>query len=140
MGEDIGMLEERAASDVMRYARIALVAVGVAVVAGAGYLVYRRLRRPSRAQQMQKTLIDLLKNLPDSVREMPHEVASRLNRPMPSVKVFLNGRDEAREPWTLESVVRKMPEVVGTASSAVLERLTRSADKESKPKNSPENN
>ena len=138
MDENLGVLEDRTTSNAMRYGRMVAIAVGVAAAAGAGFLVYRRLRRRSRREQLQRTLVDLLKNLPDSLRDAPHEVASRfkphelasrLKNSMPSVRVVVNGTDEGREPGTLESIVRRVaPAVVGTASTAVLERLTRTPE------------
>ena len=131
MDEKLDTLEKRAQSGAKRYGRIAAVALGVAVVGVAGYLVYRRVRRPSRIEQLQETLIGLLKSMPDSVRDMPHEVASRLKKPLPSVKIVFNGSDEPKEPGTFESIVRRIaPAVVGTASTAVLERLTRTPEGE----------
>jgi hypothetical protein len=125
-GETIDSPEDRAGTGAMRYARIAIIALGVAAVAGAGFLVYRRVRRRSRTEQLQTKLVDLLKNLPESVRDVPHGVTSRLKNPFPSFKVVVNGSDETREEGTLRSVVRKVaPAVVGTASTAALDRLTR---------------
>jgi len=71
-------------------------------------------------------LIDALRDLPNSLREIPGEVTSRLKESLPSVKVVVNGDEAGREPGTLESVVRKIaPAVVGTASTALIERFTR---------------
>jgi hypothetical protein len=89
-------------------------------------LIYRRMNRPSRREQLQSMLLEALRDLPDSLRDLPDEVTSRLKKPLPSVKVVVNGEDTGKEPGTLESVVRKIaPAVVGTASTALIERLTR---------------
>ena len=126
MDENIGVLEQRAASNAVRYGRIIAVALGAAALAGAGVLVYRRMNQPSRREQLRRMLIDALKDLPDSVRDLPDEVTTRLKKPLPSVKVVVNGEDQATEPGALESIVRKVaPAVVGTASTALIGRFRR---------------
>jgi hypothetical protein len=133
--ENLGVLERRAASKAMRYGRIAVVVIGVVAVAGTGLLIYRRVNRPSRREQLQSMLIEALKDLPDSLRELPDEVTSRLKRPLPSIKVVVNGEGEAKEPGMLKGIVRKVaPTVVGTASTALIGRFTRPADKTDKPR------
>ena len=127
--ENLGVLEKRAASNATRYGRIAAVVFGVVAVAGAGVLIYRRMNRPSRREQLQSMLIEALKDFPDRLRKLPDEVGARVKKPLPSVKVVINGEDAAREPTMLENVVRKVgPAVVGTASTALIERFTRSTD------------
>jgi transposase len=129
MDENIGVLEQRAASKAVRYGRIVAIALGVGALAGAGVLVYRRMNQPSRREQLRRMLIDALKDLPDSVRDLPDEVTTRLKKPLPSVKVVVNGEDQATEPGALESIVRKVaPAVVGTASTALIGRFTRPPD------------
>jgi hypothetical protein len=129
MDENIGVLEQRAASNAVRYGRIVAIALGVVALAGAGVLIYRRMNQPSRREQLQRMLIDALKDLPDSVRDLPGEVTTRLKKPLPSVKVVVNGEDQATEPGTLESIMRKVaPAVVGTASTALIGRFTRAPD------------
>ena len=124
--ENLGVLERRATSNAMRYGRIVAVVVGVAVVAGAGWLIYRRINRPTRRERLRSRLIEAIHDLPDSLRDLPHEAGTRLKKRMPSIKVVVNGEDEAREPGTLESVVRRVvPEVMGTASTALIERFAR---------------
>ena len=127
--KNLGVLEKRAASNALRYGRIAAVLLGVVSAAGLGVLIYRRMNRPSRREQLQTMLIETLKDLPDSLRDLPDEVTSRLKKPLPSVKVVVNGDEDARTPGTLESVVRRVaPAVVGTAPTALIERFTRSSD------------
>jgi hypothetical protein len=127
--EDFGALDQRDESNAMRYGRIAAVVVGVAVVAGVGWLIYRRINRPTRRERLQSLLIEALKDLPDSLRELPDEVATRIKKPMPSIKVFVNGKDEAKEPGPLKSIMRRVgPAVVGTASGALIGRFTRSSE------------
>ena len=128
--ENLGVLEQRAASNAVRYGMIAAVVIGFVAVAGAGVLIYRRMNRPTRTEQLRSMLVEALKDLPDSVRELPAEVSTRLKKSLPSIKVVVNG-DEADEPGTLERIVRRVaPAVVGTASSAVIEHLVRSSDQE----------
>jgi hypothetical protein len=126
--ENRGALEESAGFNALRYGKIAAVIVGVVAVTGAGVLIYRRLSRRTRAERLRSMLIEALKDLPDSLRELPDEVASRLKNPLPSIKVVVNGK-ASEEPGTLEEFVRRVaPAVVGTASTAVVKRLRRSSD------------
>jgi hypothetical protein len=127
--QNLGLLEKRAASNAMRYGRIAAVVVGVVMVAGAGVLIYRRMNRPSRKERLQTILIEALRGLPGSLHDLPDEVTARLKKPLPSVKVVVNSEGTAKEPGTFESVVRRVaPAVVGTASTAFIERFTRPSD------------
>ena len=125
--ENLGVLEERAASNAVRFAKVAAVIVGVVAVAGAGVLIYRRMNRRTRTEQLRSMLVEALRDLPDSLRELPDEVSTRLKRSLPTIKVVVNG-EEAGEPGTLERIVRRVaPAVVGSASTAVMERFTRSS-------------
>jgi hypothetical protein len=134
--ENLGVLEQRAASDAARYRKIAAVIVGVAVVAGAGVLIYRRMNRRTRTEQLRSMLVEALRDLPDSLRELPDELSTRLKKSVPSIKVVVNG-EEFEEPGTLERIMRRVvPAVVGTASGAVIERITRSSNLEDAPSRS----
>ena len=134
--ENLGVLERRAASNAVRYGRIAALIVGVAAVSVAGVLIYRRINRPTRTQQLRSKVIEAFKDLPDSLRDLPDDVSARLKRPLPSIKVVVNG-EASEEPGTLERVVRRVtPAVVGTASSALIERFTRATDSEDMPSRS----
>jgi hypothetical protein len=127
--ENLGVLEQRAASIAMRYGRIAAVVVGVVTLAGAGVLIYRRINRPSRKEQLQSMLIEALRDLPEMLRGLPDEVTTRLKKPLPSVKIVVNGEDAAGERGAFESIARKVaPAIVGTASSALIGRFTRRHD------------
>ncbi|MDQ2942256.1 MAG: hypothetical protein M3R21_01140 [Candidatus Dormibacteraeota bacterium] len=127
--ENLGVLEERAASKAVRYGRIAAVVIGVVSLAGVGVLIYRRINRQSRKEQLQGMFVDALKDLPETLRGLPDEVMTRLKKPLPSVKVMVNGENAAAEPGTLESIARKVaPAIVGTASSAMNGRFTRAPD------------
>jgi hypothetical protein len=125
--ENLGALEQRAASNALRYARIAVMVLGAAALAGGGVLIFRRLRRPNRSEQLRRMVIQALKDLPGSLRDLPEDAVAQLKKPLPSVKVIVNREaDLAREPGTLESIVRRVaPAVVGTASSALVDRFTR---------------
>ena len=128
--ENLGVLEQRAPSNAARYAKITAVIVGVAVVAGAGVLVYRRMNRRTRTERLRSMVVEALRDLPESLRDLPDEVSRRLKRSLPSIKVVVNG-EEFEEPGTLERIVRRVvPAVVGTASGAVIERFTRSSGPE----------
>ena len=126
MDQDLDDLEQQTASSAMRYGRIAAVVLGVAVVAVAGAVIYRRMNRPSRREQLQIMLIEALKDFPDSLRDLPDEVTTRLRKSLPSVKIVVTREDVAREARTLEDIVRKVaPSVMGTASNALIGRFTR---------------
>jgi hypothetical protein len=127
--QNLGVLERRAASNAMRYGRVAAVVLGVVAMAGAGVLIYRRINRPSRREQLQGMLIQALKDLPDTLRDLPEEVTSRLKKPLPSIRLEVNGADASKEPGTLESIARKVaPAIVTTASGALIDRFTRQPD------------
>jgi len=134
--ENVVVLEHQASSNAKRYGRIAVVIVGVAVVAGAGVLIYRQMNRRTRTEQLRRMLVEALRDLPDSLRELPDEVSTRLKKSVPSIKVVVNG-EEFDEPGTLERIMRRVvPAVVGTASGVVIERFTRSSDPEDAPSRS----
>jgi hypothetical protein len=127
--QNLGVLERRAASNAMRYGRVAAVVLGVVAVAGAGVLIYRRINRPSRREQMQGMLIQVLKDLPDTLRDLPDEVKARLKKPLPSIKIVVNGEEDSKQPGTAKSIVRKVaPAFVSTASGALIDRFVRPAD------------
>jgi hypothetical protein len=126
---NLGVLEQRAASNAKRYGRVAAVVLGVVAVAGAGVLIYRRINRPSRRDRLQGMLIAALKDLPDSLRDLPDEVKSRLKKPLPSIQVVINGKEDSKEPGAVESIVRKVaPAFVTTASGALIDRFVRQSD------------
>jgi hypothetical protein len=80
-------------------------------------------------------VLEVMRDLPDSLRDLPGEVGSRLRKPLPSIKVVINGEGEAREPVTFEGIVRKVtPAVVTTASSALIDRLARKSDPSPSPR------
>ncbi len=81
--QDLDDLEERAESSALRFGRIAAVVLGMAAVAVAGVLIYRRINRPTRREQLQNMLIEMVKDLPDSLRDLPGEVTARLKKTLP---------------------------------------------------------
>ncbi|TMC87889.1 MAG: hypothetical protein E6J12_12225, partial [Chloroflexi bacterium] len=116
LDEKLNVLEKRAASGARRLGIMAAIglAAGLAV-AGAAFLVYRRVRRPSLTDRLQDFLPDALTGLPDEVR-------SRL-RSGP-IKVVITQGDEDAEPGTWESTGRKVaPTLVSTALGGVMSRL-----------------
>ena len=126
--ENLGVLEQRAASNAVRYGKIAAVAVGIVAVAGAGVLIYRRMNGPTRREQLRSMVIEALKDLPDSLRDLPDEVSARFEKGLPSIKVVVNA-DQPEEPGTLKRIARRVaPAVVGAASTAVTARFTRASD------------
>jgi hypothetical protein len=128
--ENLGVLQHRAASNAVRYGKIAAVVVGVVAVAGAGVLIYRRMNRPTRAEQLRSMVIEALKDLPDALRDLPDEVSTRLRKSLPSIDVVVNA-EGPEDPGTLERIVRRVvPAVAGTAPTALLERFTRTSDLE----------
>ncbi|HSS60221.1 MAG TPA: hypothetical protein VLK30_02050 [Candidatus Limnocylindrales bacterium] len=116
--ENLTRLEGRAATSAVRVARIAAVAAGVVAVAGIAFLVYRRTRKP--------TLRDRLDDLSvDELRATVRKLSRRLKDEMPSVTVRVNEQPR-REPGVVGSIVRRVaPAIVGTASTAVIERMAR---------------
>ena len=124
MDHNLGVLEQRATSNAIRFGRVAAVAVGAIALAGAGFLIYRRMRKPT----LQRKLTARLGGMSiDSLRDLAGEMNSRLKKSLPSVTVTFNERTE--EPGAIASVVRKVaPAIIGTASTALLERVARVRD------------
>jgi hypothetical protein len=121
MDDNLNQLEDRAASNAVRYGRIAAIVVGVVAIGGAGFLLYRKMHRP--------TLKDRLDDLSiENLRELAEAVSGRLKGQLPSVTVKVN-EPTPQEPGTIESIVRRVaPAVLGTVSTALLERVSRRSD------------
>jgi hypothetical protein len=116
MDDNLTQLEGKAVSSAVRVGRIAAIGLGVLAAAAGAYLLYRRMRKPTLQDRLEGLSIDKLRSL---AQELPR----RLKDELPSVTVTLNEKT-AREPGTLETIVRKVaPALVGTASTAVLERV-----------------
>jgi hypothetical protein len=119
MDENLTRLEGTAASRAIRYGRWAAVGVGVLAVAGVAFVVYRRTRKRPLRDRLSEASVERLRELLEQFREE-----------LPSVTVRVNDRSP-REPGTLQAIVRKVaPAIIGTASTAVLERIARPADAE----------
>jgi hypothetical protein len=117
--ENLTVLEKRAASSAVRYGKIAAIGIGAAAAAVVVVLIYRRVRRPTFKERIDRMSIE-------SLRELTQRLAARLKKPLGTVKVTVHERAEG--PGTVERIVRKVaPAIVGTASTALLERVTRSA-------------
>jgi uncharacterized membrane protein YccC len=119
MDENLGELEERATSNVVRYGRVAAVALGVVVAGSVAFVLYRRFRKLTLKDRLQGMSVESLRDLAD-------EMAARLKKPLPSVTFTVNDRN--LEPGILQSIVRKAaPAIVGTASTALMQKVTRSS-------------
>jgi len=117
MDGNLGVLEGRAASSAVRYGRIAGIALGVLAAGVAGYVVYRRMKRPSLKDRLEQLS-------PESLRELLVELGARVKKEVPSVTVTANEKSES-EPGIFQSFLRKVaPAIIGTASTAVIERVT----------------
>jgi hypothetical protein len=115
--QDVEGFEQRGPTDRRMYVRIAVISVAVLVLAGAGYLVYRRVKRPTLAKLLRTRVMD-------SLRDLPPELPSGLRKRIPRVKLVIH-RDNGR-PGTLKTMARRVtPAVVGSATTAMLEHFTR---------------
>ena len=118
MDENLSELEVRATSNAVRYGRIALAVVVVAGGGLAGFLLYRRMRRPSIKNRLEGLS-------PEALRELAVELGSRVKKQMPSVTVTVNEKGET-QPGPVQGILRRVvPAVIGTASTAVIEKVTR---------------
>jgi hypothetical protein len=105
--ESLGGVEQYAESDAVRYVRIAALVVGAVAVATAGVLIYRRIKRPSRREQLRRMLAEALEDLPDMLRDLPDEVARTIKKPLPSIKVVVNPEVGAKVRGALENMIRR---------------------------------
>ncbi|HUY74834.1 MAG TPA: hypothetical protein VMW11_10010 [Candidatus Dormibacteraeota bacterium] len=115
--ENLGELEE-ATSNVVRYGKVAAVALGVVVAGGVAFMLYRRFRK--------QTLKDRLQGMSmESLRDLADETAGRLKKPLPSLTLTVIDRS-AGGPGMHQSIVRKVPPaIVGTPSTPLIEKVTR---------------
>jgi hypothetical protein len=119
MDANLTRLEGTAASRAVRYGRWAALGVGVLAVAGVAFVVYRRARKPKLRDRLSEASVERLRDLLEKFREE-----------LPSVTVKVNDRS-AQEPGTVEAIMRKVaPAIIGSASTAVLERIARPAEAE----------
>ena len=116
MDDNLTRLEGKATSTASRYGRIAAVVLGVVAVGGAAFLIYRRTHRPTLRDRLDELSLD-------NLRTLAAEATGRLKDRLPSVTVTVNDKTDP-EPGTFESILRKVaPALVGTAGSALLQRV-----------------
>jgi hypothetical protein len=106
--ENLGLPDEQEESNAVPYGKIAAVVVGAAAVAIGGVLVYRRVNRPARREQLRRMLVEALEDLPDTLRELPDEVARRIKKPLPSIHDVVNLEAGAKVRSILESMIRRV--------------------------------
>jgi hypothetical protein len=88
-------------------------------------LIYRRVRRPALKERLEGVS-------PESLRDLAVEIGTRMKEKFPSVTVTVNERKEP-EPGPMQTILRKVaPTLIGTASTAVIEKMTRGSGKESR--------
>lgn len=120
MDENLTRLEGAAATSAGRYARWAAAAAGVLAVAGVAFFVYRRKRKPTLRERIDELSVERIRDLLERIKEE-----------LPSVTVRVNETSQ-RDRGTLESIVREVaPALIGTVSTAVIERATRGPEPES---------
>lgn len=119
MDQNLTRLEGSAANNAVRFGRIAAVGAGVLAIAAAAFIVYRRTRKPTLRDRLDDVSLDRVRELVEKLRDE-----------LPSVTVTVNDKS-AREPGMFEAIMRKVaPALIGTASTAVLERVSRSSSTE----------
>jgi len=125
MDYNLTRLEGQATSDARRHGIFAVTILGVAVLAVAGILVYRRMHRPTLRDRLDELSLD-------NLRSLAKDLSERLHESLPSVTVRLNEKTD-EEPGMVAGIVREVaPALVGTAGSAMLHRLiTNAADERS---------
>jgi len=86
-------------------------------VAGAGYLVYRKVKKPSLADRLHEML-------PDAISDLPDDIKSRMKaRPF---KVVITDRSDEASPGTWESIGQRLaPTIVSSAVSAMMAQAMR---------------
>ena len=121
MDENLGVLEDRAVSNAVRYGRIAAVALVVTAAGVAGFLIYRHVRRPGVKERLEGVSSEAL-------RELAVEIGTGMKERFPSATVTVNEKKEP-EPGPLHGILRKVaPTIIGTVPTAMIERVTRRQD------------
>jgi hypothetical protein len=100
-------VQEQEESDLTRYGKIAAVVVGAAAVAIVGVVIYRRVNRPARREQLRRMLVEALEDLPDTLRELPDEIVGKIKQPLPSIKIVVNRETRDRVRGALENMIRR---------------------------------
>lgn len=106
--ENLDESEQGAESNAVRYTKIAAVVVGAVAVATAGVLIYRRMRRPARREQLRRMLVEAFEDLPEMLRELPDDLARKIKRPLPSIKVIVSPETGAKVRGALEGMIRRV--------------------------------
>jgi hypothetical protein len=106
--ENLGLPDQQEESNVVPYGKIAAVVVGAAAVAVVGVLIYRRVNRPARREQLRRMLVEALEDLPDTLRDLPDEVARRTRKPLASIHDVVNLEAGAKVRSVLESMIRRV--------------------------------
>ncbi|TMD17008.1 MAG: hypothetical protein E6I96_02760 [Chloroflexi bacterium] len=83
MDSNLTQLEGRAATNAVRYGRIAAIGLGVLALAGVAFFIYRRTHRPTLRDRLDDLSVDNLRSLAD-------ELSVRLREKLPSVTVRVN--------------------------------------------------
>jgi len=125
---NLAVLEERARARARLAVRVgAVVAVGAAVAVTAAILVKRRRDRRSPMGRLDAAL-------PVSLKELREEIAARLKKPLPSVKISVAGAEEPKTPGFWASVAnRAAPAAAGTAASALVAAVARRLARDEEP-------
>jgi hypothetical protein len=105
--ENLEGVEQDAEPDTARYVRLAAVVIGAVAVATAGVLIYRRIKRPARREQLRRMLVEALEDLPDMLQDLPDEIVRTIKKPLPSIKVVVNPEVGAKVRGALENVIRR---------------------------------
>jgi hypothetical protein len=130
MDENLALLQRRTVPNARRYGRIALIVIAALAVAGAGFFAYRKVTKRSRIQRLH----GMVRDLPDSLRDLSDPVTSRLKKPLPSIRMIVNQESEARSEGRLEDIFRRVaPAVVGSAATAILQRTKRPSNSSDAP-------
>ncbi len=122
LDETLGVLERRAARRARTYGKVAAgVLVGAAVVV-AGVMIYRRRQQKRVVQRLHHVLFE-------SVRDLPHEMRSKLKKRLPIKVVITDKDDSAGEGGAWSGIAAKIaPTLVGSATGAVMARLRGTPD------------
>jgi hypothetical protein len=121
MDQNLDVLEQRAASNAIRYGRIAAIALLVAGAGVAGIVIYRRRHRPALKERLEGVS-------PQVLRELAIEFGSRVKEKFPSVTVKVNDRKESEHGLAQRILSKVAPTLIGTASTAVIGKMTRRSD------------
>jgi len=117
---NLAVLEERAKARAKMALRIgAVVAIGVAAAVTAAILVRRRRDRSSTMGRIDAAL-------PESLKSLREEIATRLKKPLPAVRISVSNTEEPRTPGFWASIAHKAaPAAAGTAASALVAAAAR---------------